>query len=516
MLLQNLRLSKPEIRLAFPSFPRWGKWNWQKGYEAVKAPGIPQFEHLYLHATILDNQLKVRIDATGFDSGSLARIQHTFNNEFSFSGPGKLTGRQNLKKLFLLAVFSAQFAATYSTDSCDLEVVADFYEPSAEEAVQLQNLWSDMVWQCRVAHALLQFIADEDGTKLKTYGQMLPKVPFVGYRASDLHALDFRQIDLKDTVLSMSFGKEALTTYELLKSHAHNTGQDLSDLTLGTILHSGTPFGAVYKRLMDEFLQLERCNCKSSFNESNLFEQHYGLNHRIDEDYFYLHTFALIYSIETGRNTVLVGNEFERNAFETGECWVPEPDGRDAFLHSYAPLYRFDYDQSLTLALKLNCFFKTWDLSLKIGTLLGNVNELQIQFLLSQLNPKLIGFQYSCWNATEEKRWCCNCPKCDWIMLLWSLLGIPTPPEWNADLSPERVKQIFEAYALELGPRNYLCNTRNQLEDIVVGQQLEQCFTPMRYNPVDGHCQNYRIPAELYSKIYRTLAGFKSFVRRSQ
>jgi hypothetical protein len=129
-------------------------------------------------------------------------------------------------------------------------------------------------------------------------------------------------------------------------------------------------------------------------------------------------------------------------------------------------------------------------------------NEIQTQHILQTLDPALFKLQFSCWNATIEKPWCGECPKCAWIKLLWNLLGLDYP---NPPYNREDSLRIYNHYALELGPNNDLCTMRSLLENIVVDRNTNICKMPMKFTIQDDVCRQYRLPKNLEHAIHVAL-----------
>lgn len=92
--------------------------------------------------------------------------------------------------------------------------------------------------------------------------------------------------------------------------------------------------------------------------------------------------------------------------------------------------HTFDFHQSQYMADCLNGLMRRLNLDKTISSLIYPISEMQIQYLLYKLNPKLFQFQVSCWFADHPEKspngskWCNSCYKCARLAWMMRSLGL--------------------------------------------------------------------------------------------
>jgi hypothetical protein len=215
----------------------------------------------------------------------------------------------------------------------------------------------------------------------------------------------------EDVALCASFGKEMLLTWSILKE---TYGKEVAKVKLCSNEDYDLPFYKVFKELAVQLGQIEKMELDFRQTCYNLQSDHVRLNNKPKELYFYLHILAVMFAIETGCKLILWGSEHERSYVD------------DVVVNGVrTPSFTYDYDQSQWMAAKINHMFQEWELDLKLGSVLSNITEIQVQWLLWKRDPQLLPIQYSCIEATPGRQWCCKCTKCKLILTWCKMMGIP-------------------------------------------------------------------------------------------
>jgi hypothetical protein len=164
----------------------------------------------------------------------------------------------------------------------------------------------------------------------------------------------------------------------------------------------------------------------------------------------------------------LFGDEYERTVAETAVMVDEEGDSE-----TY-PIYTYDYMQSSVWHAKLNHLFSLLDLKAKVGSVLYNLSEFQIQYLLAKLDPRLLKFQLSCWWSDAEDTWCNECSKCTRIAFMCGALNIPLP-EGLKPFDPALATNGRACFAVTCGCE---ADPAAHGADISgIGPFLDQCYT---------------------------------------
>jgi hypothetical protein len=373
-----------------------------------------------------NNRWMFRVDVRGVWHDT-SKPDYVSNLKFEFSEKADLTTERARKLMVILGVFAGQFVNLYTTqDKGDrLTLYADsfFKEQFIDIPSDLFDFAADLNWQSKVG-GFTQGFSPNIKTRPKT--DTLPQCHYPEYKI-EVPALQpwtwptsnhphNAQASLEDyapsdVALCASFGKEMLLTWSILKE---TYGGEVNQVKLCSNEDYDLPFYKVFKELAVELENLEGMKLDFRQTRYNVQSDHERLNNKPKELYFYLHILAVMFCIETDCRLILWGSEHERSYVD--DVLV------NGVLH---PLYTYDYDQSQWLAAKLNKVFEAYGLDIKMGSVLSNITEIQVQWLLWKREPHLLPIQYSCIEATPGRQWCCECTKCK-LMLTWiKMMGIP-------------------------------------------------------------------------------------------
>ena len=358
----------------------------------------------------------VDITADWHDSTKEAFVQ---NLKFEFSEKADLTSIRAEKLLNILAMFSTQFVSLYTTlDYRNRLSFGSYAQPGMKYMHALQGLMRDLNWQNKVGGFTQGF---SPNIKVKPKTDTLPQELYQPYEIetnkipawawpteSEATLKDYKP---EEVALCASFGKEMLLTWSILKE---TYGPEVAKVKLCSNEDYDLPFYKVFKELAVQLGQIEKMELDFRQTCYNLQSDHVRLNNKPKELYFYLHILAVMFAIETGCKLVLWGSEHERSYID------------DVVANGMrTPSFTYDYDQSQWMAAKINHLFEEFGLDLKLGSVLSNITEIQVQWLLWKRDPQLLPIQYSCIEATPGRQWCCECTKCKLILTWCKMMGIP-------------------------------------------------------------------------------------------
>jgi hypothetical protein len=129
-----------------------------------------------------------------------------------------------------------------------------------------------------------------------------------------------------------------------------------------------------------------------------------------------------------------------------------------------------DYPQSSIWHARLNWLLKGLGLEQRLGSVLYNLTEFQVQWLLFKFKPEVLDFQNSCWYVGTGDSWCNNCPKCERIAFMRTAMGLPLPPGLNPiNLEEMQSKSGRSLFAVDLGGGQYT-------EANKIAQILDACY----------------------------------------
>lgn len=350
---------------------------------------------------------------------------------FDFSHELNLNSHKTRVQVTLLGLFSSIFIANYTTFTENgLDFLVETEYGGIFEDHYVRSFWYDFVWQCKLSTFALGYSPNEPS---KPDFAVLPQGPFEEYNSTQ-YSEELSGYHAKEVALCQSFGKEALLSWHLLKQHYGEKAKSVKLLNCQGSLDEPLLFNSLISKLSD--IEGKVLDGRSVL--SNFLVDHQRLRGVKYERYYYLHIIALMAAIDTNCKLILFGNEYERNYV-------------DVVIADNVPtnFYTYDYDQTQTVAGKLNHLFSMLNADVRIGSLVANLTELQIQYLLYKVAPELYTIQHSCWNATCEKQWCYDCSKCVWITYICDILELPVAkdnPYIKTGVSLDLLKKKYKGY----------------------------------------------------------------------
>ena len=242
---------------------------------------------------------------------------------------------------------------------------------------------------------------------------------------------------MKRPLVSMSYGKESLLTAALLEASDINYSIGVIDYTETRTIQDPrlAGFMEAYRGLTRKYLY-EHPRVQASVVKTNTFKEN---NTKIDLELLQFHQqlYACLHFLNTGVDTVLFGDEWERSLSE--EMLINDQK---------LAVHTFDFSQSTQMHALWNRMMAALEIPLQIGSVLHNICEPQVQALAAKLIPNFDDIQTSCWFSKPEKPWCGHCSKCQRIAALNRMLGRPGPHElWQIEVPriemPEHAAKLF-------------------------------------------------------------------------
>lgn len=378
--------------------------------------------------TYSDNKVRVDYVVTRYQTATNFQTQEIF---YEFPGPAQL----NPALLYLLGYLSCNWAGlhcNYHYGRIDVEIVSKLrFGLSKVQKDAVDKFYQDFVWQNKAGNAWRGLATDSvDQKTLELRKSYLPTVPFkyVEFPYRDYaDPARFKKVQSKNCILGMSFGKESLLTYALLQLEGK-----LSDIKLGMVNYADNDliafdklkgFAELYPKLMPDFqreVEKETNHRPQVVKVRTNFYQQFNKEVAWDVINYFQQIYTVLLAL-TGANVVYLGDEFE--------CSIKDVLAiKDEFdFVTASPVYTLDYHQHFLAHSKINSLFRLLKVECQVQSLVANLSEVQIQFLLDTLKPNWSKFQASCWFSNSKNRWCNDCSKCARIALVKERLGQPLP-----------------------------------------------------------------------------------------
>jgi hypothetical protein len=231
---------------------------------------------------------------------------------------------------------------------------------------------------------------------LSTYLSLYPDYP------NDIHVTSLDQHDAKTILtalktvhikkierpaIAVSMGKESLLGYHLLKMHHSKIG--------------------VYTVNNPNALASHVLRCPLTLTRAPVYAPS---GWRQDFNMTLPWRLFLLASMPKETDWLIFGDEFETN-----QCFE---------LSKNRFFFADDFDQSVYVSGLINSAARDVT-GTRLGSLVGNLCEMQIQGIIDTMPAHIRNHQISCWTDT---RWCCDCAKCNrFSMLFEALRGVPDP-----------------------------------------------------------------------------------------
>lgn len=337
----------------------------------------------------------------------------------------------------MLQLFSCVYASTLCKDSKNFTFDSEWYNLDTSEWKSILHLWKDLNWQLRLSHfwAALTIDETEPTSLVKILSSFVEDQPYEDYFQNYMIYSDFipKLTSLDNVCLSMSFGKESLLSLLMLRQFFP---KEISKLTFSAIKHSAV-FQNVDLALLDKLNDVLGTNFEMSLIHSNLKEKFEILDQRNVTGF--VPCMQIAQFIGSGKTTLVYGDEYERT-------YVDHIKYKDQSF----PVYTMDYPQSTVWHAKMNHLMQELDLPYKQTSVLFNLNELQIQKLLVELEPKVARLQTSCWHGTDETPWCNECFKCFRIAFMRKALRLQLPKGLNPPNFKRKVSEVNSRSAFSI------------------------------------------------------------------
>lgn len=292
--------------------------------------------------------------------------------------------------------------------------------------------------------------------------------PVAEYARSSDHTVPEQLIEGSDALVSLSWGKESLLSVTLAQKIY---GKD--NVRFGVIQHDLG--GYKYQDSYDKFIAGSpldgATNTAVAINYLGLLQNLIPtvvMSGRFCAPTNALHhIYALAHMLNNWNTTsvVFMGDEAERTVDnivmqhldDIGVPFTPVvsltelENSRVENIHTYRAIgveHTFDFHQSEHMAQALNYYLRViLGVGKRLSSMVYTVNELQIQYLLAELNPELFDYQVSCWFADDPakhggSKWCCSCKKCWRLFHMMRCLGLN--PEKRGLTTNISMKQIAE------------------------------------------------------------------------
>lgn len=253
-----------------------------------------------------------------------------------------------------------------------------------------------------------------------------------------------------DALVSLSWGKESLLSVTLAQKvyGAENIRFGVIKHDLGDYKYqdsydkfiAGSPLdGATNTAVAINYLKLLQdliptvTGCGRFCAPTNALHHIYALAHMLNN----WETTSIVFMGDEAERTV--DNLVMQHLDDIGVRHTPVvskteiENSRTENLGSYRTIgveHTFDFHQSEHMAQALNYYLrKVLGVDKRLSSMVYTVNELQIQYLLANLNPELFEYQVSCWFADDPSKhggskWCCSCKKCWRLFHLMRCLGL--------------------------------------------------------------------------------------------
>jgi hypothetical protein len=354
-------------------------------------------------------------------------LYRTFNYKFEFEG----NQTKSEKLLDLLSAMCCLYPGIWldTREGIKLDYANLLVDDNRKsERSAMLAFMRDYIWQAKVTNfwkpAMQDIKATEPSDALLDRLFLLPECPYpeFGYHSSDyIKANLVGTPDPEKTVVSMSFGKESLFTYGLMKELY---GADR--LALGTINYTGTEAAGLEKLKGFSDAYLRELNRMQFYGDApkdvrvaktNLF----AVNNKNPFEIFVYHPqlFALMHHINfPERPVVIFGDEFEITIEEKIEL-----DGVNY------PVFTFEYQQSTYMHAKWNYLMKSLALPFRVTSKIYHLMEIQCQALGPKVLKHFTDYQTSCWFSNSEHKWCGKCNKCRRLTFMMQSLGQVKPKE---------------------------------------------------------------------------------------
>ena len=110
------------------------------------------------------------------------------------------------------------------------------------------------------------------------------------------------------------------------------------------------------------------------------------------------------------------------------------------------------HEQSVSWIIHLNNLFRMWSLNTHIGSLLEPLHELIILYILHTRYPAIGKYQLSCDGEKTKNRWCGHCFECARVFLFLTALGIdPKRVGLMDDMFTEKKLSLFYLFSKSSG-----------------------------------------------------------------
>lgn len=416
------------------------------------------------------NSVEVRIRGN-FESGKELDYTVRWNFERDLS-------KVDPKLIVMLQLFSSVHAALLCKRHGLPDIILEGEWPGAfpnNYWAELDRLWKDLTWQNKLAHFYSSACWDEHAPDWITglLSGFLPETPWESYFGEKEfthtflknHLVSWDRITPEDVCLSMSFGKESLLSLALMRELYPR--YQFNKLELSAIKHSAK-YQHVDSSAIDKLNRVLGTKFHLTEVSSNLREK--ALENFYEKDVwsgFGIAAMHIAQFIATDRPVVIYGDEYERS-FES-KVFVDDTP---------APNYTLDYVQNAIWHAKVNSFMEVVGLPNRMSSILFNLSEFQVQWLLAKLAPELLDIQTSCWYGTDDEPWCNDCSKCSRVSFMRQAMFLPLPEglkPYRGQLSNGR-----QAFAVDLGAGNVWSG------DSPVGAFLDKSFEIALHNIHDN------------------------------
>lgn len=243
--------------------------------------------------------------------------------------------------------------------------------------------------------------------------------------------------DKDSAIVSMSFGKESLLTYAILKELGFKTHPVwVSENGFPLENNSKSRLCNIFKRKFGE--KIDRIENNTMLLHK--FEHYkikalteYSLSHTMTEYGFLF----LPYLLKYNSKNLFFGNEQSCNS---------------SYINKEGYVAYAIFDQSVQWMKEMNIAFNSiFKNKINIGSLVEPLHEISILKILHQRYPQIGKYQSSCFpDMTEKnkrKRWCCRCSKCARIFIMFKALGInPKKMGFHENMLQKQYSDFFPIF----------------------------------------------------------------------